>query len=73
MEKLVLSKLNLGDAEVLTRDQLKKVLGGGSNIIQTTGGGRSWQCCWDDHPEDCSTCGAPGLCDSGAFLNECVI
>jgi hypothetical protein len=38
MEKLKLSELNLGNAEVLTREQLKRVLGGGPSVQQTTGG-----------------------------------
>lgn len=49
MKKLKLSELNLSGAEVLTRDQLKNVLGGGTNMI-TTGGGN---------------CGTVNNCSSG--------
>lgn len=35
MRKLKLSELNLGSAEVLTREQLKKILGGGTDPTNT--------------------------------------
>ncbi len=49
MKKLKLSKLNLGDAEVLTREQLKTVLGGmgsgGSGSGGNSGSGNGENCC----------------------------
>ena len=70
MKKLKLSELNLGNAEVLSREELKKVLGGmGSG--GGSGDGRVWQCCWKDYPEDCSSCGDPGSCHPAAFLKDC--
>jgi len=38
MKKLKLSELNLGDAEILTRGQLKKILGGGGSDVGSGGG-----------------------------------
>jgi hypothetical protein len=44
MKKLKLGKLNLSNAEVLTREQLKKVLGGDGS---GGGSGTSWYC-WNE-------------------------
>lgn len=51
MKKLSLKTLNLSEAEVLTREQLKNVLGGGTNVQQTTypecagTSSETWYCC----------------------------
>lgn len=68
MHKLKLSELNLSDAEVLTRDQLKKVLGGDGS----GGGSMCNQCCYNDYPNDCSTCNENSYCPSGQFLRNCL-
>ena len=44
MKKLSLKALNLSGAEVLTREQLKNVLGGGPFVVQTTSGGGGDTC-----------------------------
>lgn len=66
MKKLNLSNLSLSNSDVLTRDQLKKVLGGGLFLENTTGGGRGGgsycecYCCPDGGPG--------GSCPSGWYV-----
>jgi len=55
---------------VLSREELKKVLGGHES--EGSGEGRVWQCCWIDYPEDCSSCGSPRACEPGAF-KDCAL
>jgi len=73
MKKLKLSELKLGDSEVLTREELKKVLGG----MGSGGAGEGGQaaCCWINYPDDCSKCVdyINGMsCDQGQMLVTCV-
>ena len=60
MKKLKLSELNLGDAEVLSREELKKVLGG----LGSSGGSGDADCYICDDDSDPSygwgTCAANG-------------
>jgi hypothetical protein len=80
MKKLSLKALNLSGAEVLTREQLKNVLGGGPFVQQTTiggGGGGTYcaiYCC--DNSGDCifeadysMTCSSSEECQSWAVNN----
>lgn len=64
MRKLKLSELNLGSAEVLTREQLKKVLGG-----VASGGGQTWNC-------DCvgggsQSCQVTGDSENSFWFSDC--
>jgi len=78
MKKLSLSKLNLNSSDILTREQLKGVLGGVEAPPPLPGGGGSgsscYQCCWDNYPNDCSKCviaGSDWTCVTGASLKSC--
>jgi hypothetical protein len=67
MKKLKLSDLNLRNTEVLTRKQLKKILGGsGSGSINPCS-----KCCWISNPDDCSDCACGVICVPGAFWEPC--
>lgn len=81
MKKLSLKALNLSGAEVLTREQLKKVLGGGPFVQQTTpgGGGGGTRCaiyCCPDGGGGCTfeqdfnmSCSSSEYCQSWAINN----
>jgi len=73
MKKLKLSELNLGKAEVLTREELKKVLGGlGSG---GSGGSVDVACCKHDNPDDCGICMPDSMmppCPSGYDRAACI-
>ncbi|MEK9613076.1 MAG: hypothetical protein VW080_04035, partial [Flavobacteriaceae bacterium] len=67
MKKIRLKNLKLEASEMLGRNQLKTVLGGG----YTPGGSahKKAKCCWDSHPTSCSECVSPHSdCVAGAHL-----
>lgn len=70
MKKLNLGKLNLTGVEVLTRNQLKNVLGGGTTV-QTTGGCSTQKCFVDaDCTGQCYTCNVSPLGGSGSCSSK---
>jgi len=69
MKKLKLDFQQL-NAEVLTRSQLKQILGG----VDGSGGTGCYMCCWDSDPTNCSACvqnDGTGPCTKGASLKSC--
>lgn len=65
---VVVCELNLGnDAEVLSRKELKEVLGGMGSGGSGGGSGNCNMCCWDDYGNDCSACS----CKDGSHLSSC--
>lgn len=71
MKKLKLSELYLGKAEMLSREQLKKVLGGNGSGSGSSGGQKRYKCCWDNYPDDCSVCSFGTYCTTGSSLKDC--
>lgn len=49
MKKLKLQALNFRAQEILTRDQLKTIVGGET-------GSTKYKCCWNNFPDSCSSC-----------------
>lgn len=68
MKKIKLSELNLKNAEVLTREQLKKILGG----LSSGGGTCSFNinCIYDPTCGDIQ--GSPGTCTGAPVNGSCV-
>ncbi|UKJ07506.1 hypothetical protein [Solitalea lacus] len=60
MKKLTLKKLNVESSEVLTREQLKAVMGGGGSGSGTTGSGSSCG----------GTCKVDGNCATGCVCSQ---
>ncbi|HLR38032.1 MAG TPA: hypothetical protein VK084_08295 [Chitinophagaceae bacterium] len=75
MKKLKLEELNLGYAEVLSREELKKVLGGiGSGGSGGSGTG-DVMCCDEYNPSDCGRCMPYDMmssCPAGQIMGKCV-
>lgn len=63
MKKLKLSELDLGGAEVLTRKQLKKVLGGHSAL--GSGGCAGGTC---NNTNEADKCASPCVCHNGTCV-----
>ncbi|TAN19994.1 MAG: hypothetical protein EPN37_02595 [Chitinophagaceae bacterium] len=74
MKRLSLKALNLSGSEVLTREQLKKVLGGGSFVQQTTyaacagSSSETWYCCTSGG----SNLGAMSSTDCNTAMTQCL-
>ncbi len=71
MKKLKLEELNLGNAGVLSREELKKVLGG----MGSGGGSGDVMCCDKNNPQDCGICmpfDMMGSCPSGQIMGPCI-
>jgi len=71
MKKFKLNLQHLGNAEVLTRSQLKNVLGGGA--LETTNKGGNYKCCPTGQSDSqfCSSCvyvpaGSHPVCANGS-------
>lgn len=58
MKKINVKHLNTDAKEMLTRAQLKNVLGGNHEITTIDGGenGKNYKCCWKSQPTNCSEC-----------------
>ena len=76
MKKLKLNLENVG--EILTRDQLKKILGGseGGAAPDSPSGGSStatYKCCWTgtSNCSTCVSCNSNCTCVPGASLEQC--
>ncbi|MFI1745055.1 hypothetical protein [Thalassobellus sediminis] len=69
MKKLSLKKLNLGASDMLQRNQLKTVFGGGY-------GDGYYACCYNNDLFNCSPCvytGTATSCPSGQSLFACAM
>lgn len=74
MKKLILKRPDFKDGEVLTRSQLKKVLGGDGSGSGGSGTVKK-KCCYTN-PTGCSVCvdvpaGSSASCPSGGTLSSC--
>jgi|GEM_PF-2368966 len=58
MKKLNLNVADFGATEILSREELKKVLGGTESEGSSSGSCNDYYCWCDGHDKDCQICGS---------------